>query len=294
VGDRRHPETVGKGKPLRNSRYIRFFLIVFFFFGILPEAGISAQEEGGSFSGEKWYLSNAGGMALQDSPSRLAALRNKYSLMVGRLGPGELPGRLREYYQAPWDIEVRILYTEGAESRRQWVFLEEGEFIRLAAVFADPPPPEEEDPVDEPAADEAAADESAADGEAEGAEENGELETVSEPTGFIEWYDRDGFITGERRFQDDGEEIAVTYFYNRQILIRAETTRKYLPVSVPPDPETEETPGGEEAGELPPAAPADSDPADSPPEDSPPEDASPEEPVPVERLAYTDYYRYSR
>jgi antitoxin component YwqK of YwqJK toxin-antitoxin module len=289
------------GKALQNSRLICFFLTVFSLLATLPDTGISAQEGGGgSSTGEKWYISNAGGMALEPSPSRLAALRNKYSLMVRRLGPGELPERLREHYRAPWDIEARILYTEGAESRRQWVFLEEGEFTRLAAVFVEPSPPEGEAPAEEAADGEnVPPDEKAAE-----AEEDGEAETAKVPTGFIELYDRDGFITGERRFQDDGEEIAVEYFYKRQILIRAETTRKPPPNSGPPDSETGDLSGGEEAGELPPEAPEDSEaadpeaadpePADPEASEAPPEDVSPVEAPPVERLVYTDYYRYSR
>jgi hypothetical protein len=209
-------------------------------------------------------------MALEPASSRLAALGNKYSLMVGRAAPGDLPELLREYYQPLWAIEVRVLYTEGAESRRQWIFLDTAQSTRMVAVFVEPSAPEGEGTAEE-----------------RGEEEGGETE-IRNPAGFVELYDREGFLSEERRFQGDGEEVRVKYFYSRQILIRAETTLKS-----PPDLETGEPPGGEDPGqpvaerdagpeeavEPPPAAPADSGPAGAPP---------------VERLVSTDYYRYSR
>jgi hypothetical protein len=220
-------------------------------------------------------------MALEPASSRLTALRSKYSLMIGRAAPPELPEKLREYYREPWDIEVRVLYAEGAESRRQWIFLDEGRVTRLVAVFVDPPPEDEE-----------AAEEGALppDDPAGGAEESAAEGGEPVPSGFIEFYDGDGLLTEERRFQDDGGETGVSYFYRRQILIRAETTRKSPPVS-----EAEVLPEGEGAGEE--AAAGPENPAAVSPDPEPEPDQEPEsepEPEPEERLVCTDYYRYSR
>jgi hypothetical protein len=251
-----------------------------------PGAGFFAQERGAALT-EQWYISNAGGMALEPS-SRLVALRNKYSLMVGPASPGELPELLREYYQASWALEVRVLYTEGAESRRQWLFLDERRVTRLVAVFVEPSPSEDDDHDGGEAAEEGAEEEAAAlsDDPAAGEsavspdepDEPAEAEPEAEPlpSGFLEFYDGDGLLTGERRFQDDGGETEIRYFYNRKILIRAETTEKFPPPSANEDSapgDAAEEPGPEETPEP-----------EKPPEDSPP----------AERLVCTDYYRYSR
>ncbi|MDR3191757.1 MAG: hypothetical protein LBT87_01690 [Treponema sp.] len=271
---------------------MRIFLTVFSLSLAPLDFGISAQEAGISLLSEKWYVSNAGGMALEPAPSRLAALRNRYSLMIGRTGPRELPDLLRKYYQAPWAIELRALYDGGVESRRQWIFLD-GALTRLVAVFVEPPPPEDGDTADG---------ESAAPPEdrTEEAGESGKGEAAS-PTGFIEVYNGEGFLTEERRFQDQGEEIGVRYFFNRRILIRSETTRK-----PPPDLGTGDSPGGEDAGngeravmEGPgPGEPAGTEGTGEPGETASLPPAAPADPKPpappVERLVCTDYYRYSR
>jgi hypothetical protein len=278
----------------------RVFLRAFPLFLALLSIGVSAQEAGRPpVLGEKWYVSNAGGMALQPLPSRLAALRNKHSLMIGRTSPGELPDLLRNYYQSSWTIELRVLYSEGVEARRQWIFLDGRQVTRLVAVFVEPAPPEGEEAADR---EDAVPPE---DGMGE-AGESGEPETAAGPAGFIELYDGEGFLTEERRFQRDGEEIGVKYFFNRRILIRAETTRK-----PPPDSGTGDLPGGEAAGDGDLAAAEDARPEEPgepggtrergeaereeagglPP--ASPANSSREAP-PVERLVCTDYYRYSR
>jgi hypothetical protein len=109
----------------------------------------------------RWFRSNAAGMALEESPSRLAALRNEYALGVDYLPPAGLPELLAPRYEAPWRVEVRILYKGGLETRRQWIFRDPAGTARLAAVFdqdllnppaAETPPPGEPEPATEPAA----------------------------------------------------------------------------------------------------------------------------------------------
>jgi hypothetical protein len=301
---------LGKAKAPGVPRYIRLFLTTFSLLVSSPGAGIFAQEgRGNSALTEQWYISNAGGMALEPS-SPLVALRNEYSLMIGRAAPGEIPELLREYYQTPWTVEVRVLYTEGAESRRQWLFLDGERVTRLVAVFV-PPSSDDEEADDEEAVDgeglvppEDTVDEesvASSDDPADGAGESGEAEPI--PTGFIEFYDGDGLLTGERRFQDDGGETAVRYFYTRRILLRAETTQKFPPGSVTEDSPAEEGDGAEpgtsaeldeepeEASVLEEAPPSEEAPVS---EEAPEPETPPADSPPVERLICTDYYRYSR
>jgi hypothetical protein len=264
--------SLGKGGAAKRGCFVSALSL----FTLLLIPPVPAQE--GGRARETWYISNAGGMALRPAPSRLAALRNQYSLMIGRAAPQDLPDSLRTYYQSPWAIEVRVLYNQGAESRRQWIFLE-GERTRLVAVFVEPPAPDEAADGENPAPPEDGAD---------GEGENGEAETPASLFGFIELYNGEGFLAEERRFQDDGEEIGVKYFFNRRTLIRAETTRK-----VPPDSETEAPPDGEEAAEPEETGEEMAEEAGEEAAETG-EDAELPPADPVEQLVCTDYYRYSR
>jgi len=114
-------------------------------------AGLSDDEEEGEPlpvweppAPPRWFRSNAGGMTLEETPSRLAALRNKYALVIDYAPPDEIEPRLLPYYQDEYIIEIRILYEQGMEVRRQWLFRDESGVARLNAVFV--PPREEEQP----------------------------------------------------------------------------------------------------------------------------------------------------
>ena len=86
----------------------------------------------------RWFRSNAGGMTLQEIPSRLAALRNKYALAIDYVPPDEIEPRLLPYYQIEYIVEIRILFEQGVEVRRQWLFRDEAGAARLNAVFKPP------------------------------------------------------------------------------------------------------------------------------------------------------------
>jgi hypothetical protein len=85
---------------------------------------------------EDWYVSNAGGMALEPAFSRFA-LRGKYALSIGSASFSELPERLQKYYDPSYYIELRSLYEDGILSRRQWTFRDTAELTRLSAAFDD-------------------------------------------------------------------------------------------------------------------------------------------------------------
>jgi hypothetical protein len=172
-------------------------------------------------------------MALEELPSRLAALRNEYALGLDYLSPGELPEILARRYEAPWRVEVHVLYEGGKESRRQWIFRDLAGMARLVSVFDQdllnlPAPeaaaePAAEMPGEEPL--EPAAEDG---GEESAAEISGEPEAPPRRvlTGFIERYNEDGQIMAEDLFLDGGEETATAFFYRRRQLVRAEMRRK--------------------------------------------------------------------
>jgi YD repeat-containing protein len=206
-------------------------------------------------------------MALSRAESRLAAMRSPYCLVVEEGSPQEIPDLLKPYYQAPWTVELRILYKDGEESRRQWLF-QEGSQNRLAAVFtriaeaggADSPGVEADSPELEEDNLEAEEDSPEAEPQEGGGEIGEEPEAAGgeerRTLGFIELFGDQGLITMERQFLEDGE-LFITYTYrdagargnlsgNRQVLVQAETRRV--------------SPEGEAAAEI----------------------------------LYTDYYRYTR
>jgi YD repeat-containing protein len=164
-------------------------------------------------SKSEWYISNAGGMAIEKAASRFAALRSPYCLLVEEGSSLEAPGLLVPYYRTPWLVELRILYKDGKESRCQWLF-RDGGLTRLAAVFTR-------------GGEDLAEEESAV--EKEGLEEDGAGEGEKKPPlGFIEIFGEHGLIVMERQFLDDGELI-IDYVYrnagNRDVLIRADTRK---------------------------------------------------------------------
>ncbi|MDR2258025.1 MAG: hypothetical protein LBE14_02625, partial [Treponema sp.] len=170
----------------------------------------------------RWFRSNAAGMALEETSSRFAALRNEYALVIDFFSPEELPDILASYYETPYRIEVHILYKNGEESRRQWIFRATGGTARLVAVFNQENPDDPED--DETSGD--AAPEPDTDGAGETAETAGEAPAGRAPRGFIETYNQDGWITAERLLREEGEEDITGFFYHNRRLIRAEMGRK--------------------------------------------------------------------
>jgi len=255
------------------------FLLVFFlaagFFAITQETGNAdnpkhGDSEGDSLSLEdeekgiepelipasppRWFRSNAGGMALEEIPSRLGALRNKYALVIDYVAPDELDPRLAPFYKDEYIIEIRILYIERKESRKQWLFRDEAGNTRVNAVFRliegegevipDEPEPGEPilagDETDIEIADTEGAP-SGADTEEASTEISSGEEAVAEaadaapgakhpeirtPSGFIEVYNEKSQIVMDYSLFVDGAEILTEYVYKESALIRAETRTK--------------------------------------------------------------------
>ncbi|GHV91975.1 hypothetical protein AGMMS50268_24780 [Spirochaetia bacterium] len=258
-------------------------LLLLFLFLLLVAWGEAGTEE--------WYLSNAAGMALEAKASRFAALRNKYSLSVGRASAAEPPDLLRKYYKPSWIIEVHTLFENGKESRRQWIFRDEKGVARLVAVID--PPSKEDDP------------ELAENGEPSPGDKTAQSAPSGKaPIGFIELYDEKSLITAEHQFFEEGDELIIDYSYNKGILIRAETwLRTKSPAELPAegDPPAEGGPLAENGlSTEPPSEAGLPQEAGFPLETGLPEEVLDEGPAPVpeaeEALRHinTDYYRYSR
>jgi YD repeat-containing protein len=119
---------------------------------LLPEDGEAEIEPEFIPAGPpRWFRSNAGGMALEEIPSRLGALRNQYALVIDYVAPDELEPRLTPFFKDEYIIEIRILYKDKKETRKQWLLRDEGGNTRVNAVFR---------PVEDEAASEKPVDES--------------------------------------------------------------------------------------------------------------------------------------
>jgi antitoxin component YwqK of YwqJK toxin-antitoxin module len=139
-----------------------------------------------------------------------------------------LPEILIPYHEASFRIEVHILYKNGDEFRRQWIFRDAGGAARLVAVFdreGSVDGGEAGDAVSETAAELAGADAEDAGETAEAGETEEDAPAAEGPVGFIERYNPEGRITAEHRFREEGEEVTA-FFYRQQRLIRAEMGRK--------------------------------------------------------------------
>ena len=161
----------------------------------------------------RWFRSNAGGMALEENPSRLAALRNKYALVIDYISPEELEPFLESFYRDDYTVEIHVLYEEGEESRRQWLFRDEAGNTRLNAVRR-----LRSETEDEPEHDDG-------DGIIE-IEDEIIIEGNNEIAGFIEIFDENALLTDDYWFPEDGGELLTSYFYNGSALLRTELRRK--------------------------------------------------------------------
>ena len=161
-----------------------------------------------------WYISNAGGMALEKA-MRALALRNTHALSVEPLSRSSLPAVLLSYAAANYRMELRILYKDGEALRRQYLFYGPGNQIRVVAAFnADffNPPELTEQDVPEGDLDREAVDLAAA------SEEKG-----PDLVGFIEVYNSQGQLEEERIFEPRSYDRIVQYSYRNGVLISAET-----------------------------------------------------------------------
>ena len=170
---------------------------------LFPEDGEEwVEQEFIPLSPPRWYRSNAGGMAIEEIPSRLGALRYEYALVIDYLTPDELDPRLLPFFKDEYIIEIRILYKEKKENRKEWLFRDADGATRVNAVFR-----------------------LIGDGDVSG---NTESEKTDDKVhgGFVEVFNENGQITRDYSLFEDGSEILTAYTYNDGALIMAETQEK--------------------------------------------------------------------
>ena len=198
-----------------------------------------------------WYRSNSGGMMLEAIPSRFAAMRNEYALVSDFIERDELPEILLPYYNDHY-IEIRVLYRNREELRRQWIFRDENGLYRLIAVFMEADndnPKTDEAAVGDTLADESAppAEDDSADTEAANGNPGGDAEEIADNavdgeggetdideeeftehriaayrklSGFIEIYGDNFLLEREIVFSGEDDVRETEYVYNRGTLIR--------------------------------------------------------------------------
>jgi len=208
----------------------------------------------------RWFRSNAGGMTLEEVSSRLTALRNKYALVIDYVSPNELEPRLLRFYHSDYTVEIRILYEQRQEIRKQWLFRDEAGVIRLNAVFVQRSDIEIEDEfietefiedelaeaeieeaIEENFIEEDSIQEDFIENEFIAEGEPDEIdESIPEPdpsevglnretalsVGFIEIFNERARIIEDYWLFDDDSENLVSYFYNENTLLMAETKEK--------------------------------------------------------------------
>jgi len=225
----------------------------------------------------RWFRSNAGGMTLEEIPSRLVALRNKYAMVIDYVAPDEIEPRLLPFYQNGYTVEIRVLYERREEIRRQWLFQDEAGVTRLNAVFKRQPDktpddssgglsdntqtmPEDMFFEDEIIEEEFIENEIIEEAFLESAELAAETlspeelplaefsdDAMPDPDssaalipddetvlliGFIEFFNEKARIIEDRWLFEDDSEIIISYSYNKNTLIKAETGKK-IPVLAP-------------------------------------------------------------
>jgi antitoxin component YwqK of YwqJK toxin-antitoxin module len=164
-------------------------------------------------------------MALELIPSRRAALRNEYCLSLEKAAYVDIPELLLSHYDNSYGIELRVLYKEGAEFRRQWIFRDGRGTVRLSAsgsggFFG---------------------------GEIFFEKDSEESSDEEKKAGFIEIRNSDGTIVREIRFDEDLSEWEFRFFYRDKILLRTETWfKKPPPAPLEEDESPDETVEGDE------------------------------------------------
>ena len=189
----------------------------------------------------RWFRSNAGGMALEEIPSRHAALRNNFALVIDFIEPDELPNLLLQHYNPEYFIEKRTLFENGNEKRTQWIFRDENGLTRLIAAFAAISAPVEQTAVAQVVNVQNANVQVAGEEEdtehdydetnynehyeqeyiAQEQEEQERRVTEPSPRGFIELFNPQGFLITEYRFLDDGSLSKIEYTYRNGFKISA-------------------------------------------------------------------------
>jgi len=130
----------------------------------------------------RWFRSNIGAMALEEIQTKFIALRNEYALSIDWVEQDELPDYILPYYSIEYLSEVRTLFKNGREFRKQWIFRDIGGLTRFNASLQEP-----------------------------GSEKS--------LKGFIELFDENGNIISESVFFENGGINKTDFEYNEGLLV---------------------------------------------------------------------------
>jgi len=164
-------------------------------------------------------------MALEETPSRLAALRNEFALVIDYVNPDELDDFFKPYFHYNYIIEIRILFKNGLETGKQWIFRDEDKNTRFNAVFRQELNSAEIIEGNTAAAVTAEA-VTAENQEPENSGSTDDKKITVKTTGFIEIYNEQLQISDEYRFIENGREVLTQYYYSGNILTRAVTRER--------------------------------------------------------------------
>jgi len=137
----------------------------------------------------RWFKSNQGGMVIEEMPKN-SALRNEYALVVYFTQKDKLPGNLLPFYNNNFFIEVRVLYRHSEVERKQWIFRDIKGTTRFLSVIVEP-----------------------------SKSVSSKDDKKNYPSGFMETYDENSFITAEYKFSENGNRDRIDYTYNNGMLI---------------------------------------------------------------------------
>ena len=242
---------------LRKMRNVQTRFLFFLFFTCLFLTGVflSAQSSYSVPNTVRWYRSNYSGIAIELVPSKLTAQRNEYCLSAEKADPGFIPDILVSHYNYSYTAELRILYENRKEIRRQWIFRDNRQTVRLSSSGSP-----------------------GFFGEENSGGRNEKEEIRIE--GFIEIRNNEGLITRELRYEEDKTEWEFLYSYTNGSLLSAETRLREPLVVKTADKESETEDEAAKTGEF--------------TEDSEEVHAAVEQKDRDFILICTDYYRYSR
>jgi antitoxin component YwqK of YwqJK toxin-antitoxin module len=137
----------------------------------------------------RWFKSNQGGMVIEEM-LKDSALRNEYALVVYFTQKDKLPGNLLPFYNNDFFIEVRVLYKHNEVERTQWIFRDIKGTTRFLSVIVEP-----------------------------SKSVSSKDDKKIYPSGFMETYDENSFITAEYKFLENGNRDRIDYIYNNGMLI---------------------------------------------------------------------------
>jgi len=138
----------------------------------------------------KWFRSNSGAMALEETFSKSVAFRNEYVLSIETARFSDIPEYLLEYFSSDFTCEIRVLYKNEEPLKTQWLFKDSGSITRMNAVFND----------------------------TEGWEELYKNNELVLKDGFIEIFDSGAFLISEYRYYNSGIGFKIDYTYNENML----------------------------------------------------------------------------